>query len=142
MAATDDNGVSGHREFGEAATMERTKLRLWKQWVAKQHRQMRMYNAEEWFQRLLNNVEDATVPQHGQAPIAEKGTEVEAVTATEHLLQVRDAPRSQLHPQPYMKQRLTAKTWILILALVIEQCEVERSLQEKELYVDDLLEQL
>ncbi|KJP85071.1 hypothetical protein AK88_05293 [Plasmodium fragile] len=134
--------VYGHREFVEAATPPMKKLWLWKQWVAQQHRHMRMYGQEEWFQRLLNNVEEETVSQTGEVPIAEKGIEVDKVMAAEDVLRVRAAPRKQLHPQPYMKKQLSTKIWTLILALVIEQCEVERSLQDRELHVDALLQKL
>ncbi|KJP87059.1 hypothetical protein AK88_03345 [Plasmodium fragile] len=137
------SAMSWQSELGEAATVKMMKLRLWKEWVAQQHRQMRMYNAEEWFQHLLHTVQEETVSDNGAVPRVEKHLEVEQVMAAEHMLRVTAIPCTQpLHPQPYMKQRLTANTWILILALVIEQCEVERSLQEKELYVDDLLEHL
>ncbi|KJP85436.1 hypothetical protein AK88_04939 [Plasmodium fragile] len=103
---------------------------------------MRMYGQEEWFQHLLNNVEEETASQNGEIPGVDKDLEVEQVMATEDMLRVRDTPRSQLHPLLYLHKPLCAKTWILILALVIEQCELERSLQARELYVDDLLEQL
>ncbi|KJP87061.1 hypothetical protein AK88_03347 [Plasmodium fragile] len=122
--------------------MERKKLDLWKEWVAQQHRQMRMYGEAQWFQHLLNTVQQETVSQTREIPGVETHVEVEKVLGTEDILRVRDVPRTQLHPQPYMKTVLTAKTWILILALVIEQCELERSLQEKELYLDELLDKL
>ncbi|KJP85007.1 hypothetical protein AK88_05362 [Plasmodium fragile] len=115
----------------------------WKQWVAQQHRHMSMYNAEAWFQHLLNSVEEAAVSPKGDVPIAEKHLEVETVMAAEHILRVRDVPRSQpLHKQPYMKKPLTAHTWMLLLASVIEQCEIESSMQDRELYVDALLHKL
>ncbi|KJP85430.1 hypothetical protein AK88_04933 [Plasmodium fragile] len=137
------NGVSGHSVLGEAATLHMQKLDLWKEWVAQQHRHMRMYGKEQqWFQHLLNNVEEDTVPQKGDVSVVEQDLDVEKAMAAEDILRVRHVPRSQLHKQPYMKKRLTAQTWILILALVIEQCEVECRLQETELYVDDLLAQL
>ncbi|KJP90000.1 hypothetical protein AK88_00169 [Plasmodium fragile] len=135
MAAT---GASGdHRK---AATMESTKLRLWKEWVAQQHRQMRMYK-EQWCKHLLHNVEEETVPEKGEEHILEKDLEVETVMAAEDMLTVTAVPRPQLHPQPYMKKRLIAKLWMLLLASVIEECEFESSMQEKELYLDDLLQQ-
>ncbi|KJP85381.1 hypothetical protein AK88_04981 [Plasmodium fragile] len=139
MATNEDNedhGVHGQRALGEAAILPMKKLDAWNGWVAKQHRQMRMYNAEEWFQHLLNNVEQQTASQKGEVP------GVEYAMFAEHMLRVRNAQRTQLHPQLYMKKPLTAKTWILILALVIEQCEVECRLHDRELYVDDLLEKL
>ncbi|KJP86038.1 hypothetical protein AK88_04295 [Plasmodium fragile] len=134
------NGASS--EHRTAATLERKKLDAWKEWVAQQHRQMCMYNAQEWCQRLLHNVEAATAPQKGAVPGVDTALAVETVMGTEDVLQVRDVPRSQLHPQPYMQKALTAKIWILLLALVIEQCELERNLQQTELYVDELLDKL
>ncbi|KJP84943.1 hypothetical protein AK88_05421 [Plasmodium fragile] len=135
------NVEHGHSALGEAATPPMQKLDLWKQWIAQQHRHMSTYSQEEWFKHLLHNVEEETVPQHGQAPIVHNDLEVEKVMAAQQMLRVRAVPRSQpLHPQPYMKKPLTAKIWILLLALVIEHCEVERSLQDKELYVDALLQ--
>ncbi|KJP84928.1 hypothetical protein AK88_05437 [Plasmodium fragile] len=139
MVATDDNVHRELREQGSIGCVE-MKKDAWKQWVAKQHHDMAKYIEKEWFQHLLNNVEQATVPATGEVLGVEKDLEVETVTAAAHVLRVRDLPWSQpLHPQPYMKKPLTAKTWILILALVIEDCELESRLQENELYVDDLL---
>ncbi|KJP88229.1 hypothetical protein AK88_02176 [Plasmodium fragile] len=137
--AADD--VSGHIHNGEAATLQMSTLRLWKAWVAQQHRQMSTYKEEQWFPHLFNNVEEEIESQTVEVPGVEKDLEVEQVKGTED--RVRDLPRSQpLHPQPYMKKRLTAKICILLLALVIEACELECRLQQTELYVDDLLEQL
>ncbi|KJP84742.1 hypothetical protein AK88_05627 [Plasmodium fragile] len=139
--ATDD--VCGYRELGEAPTPPMQKLDLWKEWVAQQHRQMSTYSEEEWFQHLLHTVEDQTVLATRDIPPAEKHLEVETLMAAEDMLTVRAVPRTEpLHPQPYMKKRVTAKIWILILAAVIEHCELERNLQQTELYVDDLLQQL
>ncbi|KJP86479.1 hypothetical protein AK88_03855 [Plasmodium fragile] len=120
----------------------------WKKWVARQHALMNTYSEQEWFQHLLEHIAQDNVtaadnaPANAEVPIMAKDLEVENVTGTQHMLRVRDLPRSQLHRQTYMKKRLTAKTWILILALVIEQCELESRLQEKELYVDELLDKL
>ncbi|KJP86039.1 hypothetical protein AK88_04296 [Plasmodium fragile] len=136
------NDVSAHREFGEAATRPMKQLRLWKKWVAQQHRQMRMYSEEEWFTHLLNNVEEDTESPKGDIRGVEQDLAVENVMAAQQMLRVRDVPRSQLHQQPHMKKRLRANIWILILALIIEECEFERSVQDRELYLDDLLEEL
>ncbi|KJP84925.1 hypothetical protein AK88_05445 [Plasmodium fragile] len=126
----------------KAATMD-SKKHAWKEWVAKQHRQMRMYNAEAWFQRLLNTVVEETQSHKGEVPGVETDVEVENVMAAEDMLRVRDLPRSQpLHKQPYMKKPLTAQTWILILALIIEACELENSMHDRELYVDALLQNM
>ncbi|KJP86096.1 hypothetical protein AK88_04287 [Plasmodium fragile] len=122
--------------------METQKLHAWKEWVAKQHRQMRMYNAQASFQHLLNNVEEETVPGKRAVPGVDNDLEVDTVMRREHMPRVRDLPAQQLHPQLYLNKPLCAKIWTLILALVIEQCKVERSLQDRELYVDALLQQL
>ncbi|KJP85644.1 hypothetical protein AK88_04716 [Plasmodium fragile] len=142
MVATEDNGVYGHSELGDAAILPMKKLDLWRQCVAQQHRQMSMYK-EEWFKHLLENIEEETVPGKRDVSGVEKDLKMEIVTAAEDMLQVRDLPRSQpLHQQPHMKKPLSTKIWILILALVIEQYELESRFQEKELYVDTLLEHL
>ncbi|KJP84901.1 hypothetical protein AK88_05471 [Plasmodium fragile] len=120
--------------------MQRQKLDLWKQWVAKQHALMNIYGEEAWFQHLLNNVQEATVPQTREIPRVAKHLELEKAMAAEHVLRVRNVPRKQLHHPPHMKKPLTTKIWILILALVIEHCELESRLQDKEYYVDDLLQ--
>ncbi|KJP86086.1 hypothetical protein AK88_04277 [Plasmodium fragile] len=143
MVANEDNGVHGQREFGDAATLPMQKVRLWKEWVAQQHRHVSTYSEEEWFQHLLENIEEATASHKGEVPIVENDLEVEKVMAAAYMLRVRDAPEfQQLHPQSYMKKRLTAQTWILILALVLAQCELESSMQQRELYVDALLQNM
>ncbi|KJP85615.1 hypothetical protein AK88_04728 [Plasmodium fragile] len=141
MAEHEHNGVSGQRTLGEAAILQMNKLRLWKEWVAQQHRKMSTYSEQERFKHLLNNVQEETVSAKGDVPAVDTDFDVEHVMTAEDLLQVRDLPCTQLHHAPHMTKPLTAKTWILILALVIEHCEVERSLQEKELYLDALLQQ-
>ncbi|KJP85561.1 hypothetical protein AK88_04827 [Plasmodium fragile] len=159
MAADEDHGVSGNSELGAAATPPMKKLDLWRQWIAQQHRQMRMYSEQEWFKHLLNTVQEATVSEKGAVPGVQKDVEVEHVMAeedrvdkdlevekvmgTEHMLSVRVAPCTQpMHKQLSMKKPLTATLCMLLLASVIEACEIENSLQDKELYVDALLEQL
>ncbi|KJP90002.1 hypothetical protein AK88_00171 [Plasmodium fragile] len=135
-----DAASSEHRT---AATMESKKLDLWKQWVAQQHQQLSTYSEQEWFQHLLNNVEEETVPQKAEVPREEQHLEVETVMAAEDLLRVRDLPRSQpLHQPPHMTKPLNANIWILILALIIEQCELECTIQDRDLYVDTFLEHL
>ncbi|KJP85614.1 hypothetical protein AK88_04727 [Plasmodium fragile] len=134
------NEDNGQRAFGEHRSIGCVEMKkhAWKKWVEQQHRQMSMYK-EEWFPHLLHNVEADTVPQTGAVPGVETDLEVENVNAAQQMLRVRHVPRTQLHPQLYLNKPLCAKTWILILALVIEQCELECRLQEKELYVDALL---
>ncbi|KJP84903.1 hypothetical protein AK88_05464 [Plasmodium fragile] len=141
-SATANNGQRARGAPGNIPSADMTKLRLWREWVAQQHRQMSMYGPEEWFKHLLNNVEDQTVSDKGEVSVVQKDLEVENAMAAEDMLHVRDVPRSQsLHPQSYMKQ-LIAQLWMLLLASVIEECEIERSMQEKELYLDALLQQL
>ncbi|KJP84695.1 hypothetical protein AK88_05673 [Plasmodium fragile] len=142
MAANHDNGVYANRELGEAATLPMKNLDAWKEWVAKQHALMHIYGAEEWFKHLLEHIEEETVSDKGAVPRVEKHLEVEKVNTAQQMLRVRDLPRMQLHPQPYMHKRVTAKTWILILACVIEDCALECRLHDRELYVDALLQQL
>ncbi|KJP89280.1 hypothetical protein AK88_00940, partial [Plasmodium fragile] len=126
-----------------AATVPMKKLDLWRQWVAQQHDLMNIYGEEEWFQHLLENIEEQTVPENGEVPGVEKDVEVDHVMTAEDILIVRDLPESQpLHEQYYNKKHLIAKLWMLLLASVIEDCELERSMQETELYVDDLLQKL
>ncbi|KJP84884.1 hypothetical protein AK88_05483 [Plasmodium fragile] len=156
--ATDDvSGNSEHCEHGNIQSADMTKLRLWKEWVAQQHRQMSMYKAE-WFQHLLNNV--------GEEQTQEKGSQREqtlhvsniptaqerATHAAAEPLAPENIPLTKVkepeqqhdhHPQLRHTEQLTAhKLWMLLLAFVIEECELERSLQEKELHVDELLERL
>ncbi|KJP84982.1 hypothetical protein AK88_05392 [Plasmodium fragile] len=103
---------------------------------------MSMYGQKAWFQHLLHNVETATVPATGEVSVVQKDLKVENVNVAHQMIQVRDVPRTQLHPRPYMKKPLTAKTWILILPLVIEDSELESRLQDRELYVDNLLQNI
>ncbi|KJP84853.1 hypothetical protein AK88_05517 [Plasmodium fragile] len=140
MAANEDNG---HSVLGDAATLQMKTLRLWKEWVAKQHALMHIYGEEEWFKHLLNNVEEEIVPEKGEVPRVENDLDVDRVMGTADMLRVRDVPRKQLHPQPYMQKPLTAlKLCMLLLASVIEECEIESSMLDRELYVDDLLHKL
>ncbi|KJP85785.1 hypothetical protein AK88_04601 [Plasmodium fragile] len=132
----------GHRALGAAEILPMKKLHLWKQWVSQQHALMNTYSEQEWFQPLLHTVEAETESHKREVPAVDTDVEVENVNTAQQMLQVRDAPRSQLHQQPYMKKRFTANICILILALVIEQCEVECRLQQTELYVDALLQTL
>ncbi|KJP84776.1 hypothetical protein AK88_05592 [Plasmodium fragile] len=73
------NGASG--EHRTAATMETQKLHAWKEWVAQQHRQMRMYGQEASFQHLLNNVEEETESHKGDIPRVEQHLDVEKSTS-------------------------------------------------------------
>ncbi|KJP88320.1 hypothetical protein AK88_01936 [Plasmodium fragile] len=143
MVANANNGVSGHRELGEAPTPPMKKLDLWKEWIARQHKRTDTYSEEEWFQHLLNNVQQETATPTGEVSVVDNDLEVDKVTAAADMLRVTAIPCTQpLHQPPHMKQPLTATLWMLLLASVIEESELERSLQDRELYVDDLLEQL
>ncbi|KJP86071.1 hypothetical protein AK88_04262 [Plasmodium fragile] len=155
MAANEDNG---QRAFGEAATLERKKLRLWKPWVARQHKRTDTYSEEEWFQHLLNSVQEENTEETGSQreqtfhvnniPTAQEGaTHAEAekrAPANIPLTKVKDPEQQHAHhPELRHTENLTAhKLWMLILAFVIEECELERSMQDRELYLDDLLQQL
>ncbi|KJP85117.1 hypothetical protein AK88_05256 [Plasmodium fragile] len=138
-APNDDNV---HRELSEQRSIGCVEMKkdAWKQWVVKQHNDMAKYIEKDWFRHLLNTVQEETVPAKGDVPAVDTDLNMQIVTAAADILSVRDIPRTQpLHPQPYMTKPLTAQLWMLLLAFVIEQCELESRLQEKELYVDDLL---
>ncbi|KJP85748.1 hypothetical protein AK88_04618 [Plasmodium fragile] len=145
MVANEDNAVYGHRQFGQRGNIPSVEMKkdAWNEWVEQQHRQMSVHSDEAWFQHLLHTAQEETESQNGQAPIVDKELEVEQVMAAAHVLRVRDLPRSQPpHEQYYQQKHLIAKLWMLLLASVIEECEVERSVQDRELYVDELLQQL
>ncbi|KJP89167.1 hypothetical protein AK88_01253 [Plasmodium fragile] len=145
MVAKEDNGVSGQRELTEQRSIGCVEMKkdAWKKWVAQQHHDMAKYIESDCFRHLLENIDQETVPEKGALSVVDADFAVENVMAAEDVLRVRALPRSQpMHPQPYMKKPLTATIWILILALIIEECEVERSLQARELYVDELLQKL
>ncbi|KJP85107.1 hypothetical protein AK88_05259 [Plasmodium fragile] len=123
----------------------------WINWIDRHKHIVRACTGQPWFNALKSewkqHLRDHMVANedngvYGHSEFVDKDVEVEKAMAAEHMLRVRDLPRSQLHQPPHMKKRLTAKTWILLLALVIEQCELERNLQETESYVDDLLDKL
>ncbi|KJP85620.1 hypothetical protein AK88_04733 [Plasmodium fragile] len=119
-----------------AAFMD-SKKHAWKEWVAQQHQQMSTYSEEEWFKHLLENIEEETLPEKGEV------LRVEKVMGAEDMLIVRDLPRPQtLHQDAHTKNHFIAKLWILLLATVIQQCDSDQNVQEKELYVDRLLQNL
>ncbi|KJP85123.1 hypothetical protein AK88_05248 [Plasmodium fragile] len=162
MVANEDNGVSSQRALGARGNIpsaDMTKLRLWKQWVAKQHAQMSVHSDEQCFQYLLRNIEEENTLHGQRVPGATKETVQAAIisglnTEDTHLMpqvphdehipstNVKQREQQDLYPDLYRTKSLTAKIWILLLALVIEHCELECRLQDRELYVDDLLEQL
>ncbi|KJP84898.1 hypothetical protein AK88_05468 [Plasmodium fragile] len=150
------NAASG--EHRTAATMDRHKLDLWKQWVSQQHNHIETYSEEEWFQHLLHHVQQHNTEETGSQreqtfhlnniPTAQAGaTDAEAhhrapenipFTTVKH-----PQPQHDDHPELRHTQHFTAhKLCMLILASVIEECAVHSRLQATELYVDDLLEQL
>ncbi|KJP85654.1 hypothetical protein AK88_04685 [Plasmodium fragile] len=136
MAANEDNV---HRELSEQRSIGCVEMKkdAWKKWVVKQHHDMAKYIENDWFRHLLENIDQETVPDKGAVPPVDK------VMGTEDTLRVRDLPQPQpLHEDSYKQTQLIAKLWMLILAFVIEQCELESRLQEKELYVDELLDHL
>ncbi|KJP84737.1 hypothetical protein AK88_05632 [Plasmodium fragile] len=141
MAPDADNGQRAFGEHRSTACVE-MKKDAWTKWVAKQHNDMAKYIEKDWFRHLLNNAQEETATPTGEVSVVDNDLEVEKVMAAEDMPQVRDVPRSQLHPQPYMKKPLTATLWMLLLASVIEESELECRLQDRELYVDALLEQL
>ncbi|KJP89617.1 hypothetical protein AK88_00828 [Plasmodium fragile] len=93
MAATDDNG---NREFGQHGNGSSTQMKkdAWKKWVAKQHRQMSMYGPEEWFQHLLNTVQEETASHKREVPAVDTDLEVDkhtddVETQEEHVAKVQ-----------------------------------------------------
>ncbi|KJP85434.1 hypothetical protein AK88_04937 [Plasmodium fragile] len=143
MAAHQHNAQRALGERGHIPSVEMKKLRLWKAWVATQNKRTDTYSEQAWFQHLLNNVQEQTESHKCAVPVVGQDLEVEHAIGTEDVLRVRDVPRSQpLHQDAHTKKHDIAKLWMLLLASVIEQCELECRLQQTELYVDDLLEQL
>ncbi|ANQ07853.1 Pvstp1 [Plasmodium coatneyi] len=47
---------------------------------------------------------------------------------------------NKLCEQSHRRNRLTRKLWMLILALVVEQVEMEENIVDKEIYLDHLLQ--
>ncbi|KJP85429.1 hypothetical protein AK88_04932 [Plasmodium fragile] len=155
MVANDASGVNTTAAFMDS------KKHAWKEWVAKQHALMNTYSEEAWFQHLLNNVEEdkviiqgkAEVPEmekivhaHDESQVPEQQTHVDTDVAREHiaLATVKDPEQQHDHyPELRHTEQLTAHTlWMLVLSLIIEECQMEQNMHEKELYVDHLLEQL
>ncbi|ANQ09981.1 SICA antigen [Plasmodium coatneyi] len=98
----------------DVSSMENRKKELWKQWVAKQHALME-WNSQtaDWFKHLLDNVERMNPDESEQ---------------------------QQLQKDFYRKNRQTRKLWMLILALLFEECEREENIVDKEFYLDHLLQ--
>ncbi|CAI7723926.1 STP1 protein [Plasmodium vivax] len=104
---------------------------IWRQWVAKQHKLMEMYSEKEWFMYLLKCVE-------------EEPNELETENSNENvsLINLEELEKQKLYQQLYKKKQLIAKLWILILSLVVEECEIEDNTNDKELYLDSFLQNL
>ncbi|CAI7721720.1 STP1 protein [Plasmodium vivax] len=104
---------------------------IWRQWVAKQHKLMEMYSEKDWFMHLLKCVE-------------EEPNELETENSNENvsLINLDELEKQKLYQQLYKKKQLIAKLWILILSLVVEECENEDNINDKELYLDSFLQNL
>ncbi|CAI7719834.1 STP1 protein [Plasmodium vivax] len=104
---------------------------IWRQWVAKQHKLMEMYSEKYWFMHLLKCVE-------------EEPNELETENSNENvsLINLEELEKQKLYQQLYKKKQLIAKLWILILSLVVEECEIEDNTNDKELYLDSFLQNL
>ncbi|CAG9475213.1 unnamed protein product [Plasmodium vivax] len=104
---------------------------IWRQWVAKQHKLMEMYSEKEWFMYLLKCVE-------------EEPNELETENSNENvsLTNLEELEKQKLYQQLYKKKQLITKLWILILSLVVEECENEDNINDKELYLDSFLQNL
>ncbi|CAI7718620.1 STP1 protein [Plasmodium vivax] len=104
---------------------------IWRQWVAKQHKLMEMYSEKDWFMHLLKCVE-------------EEPNELETENSNEKvsLINLDELEKQKLYQQLYKKKQLITKLWILILSLVVEECENEDNINDKELYLDSFLQNL
>ncbi|ANQ10197.1 SICA-like antigen [Plasmodium coatneyi] len=101
----------------DVPSMESHKKELWRIWVRKQHSLMEANGQTDWFKHLLDNIEEVNG--------AEK-------LEQQQLCQVSYKPNN----------RLTVKLWMLILALVFEECEMEENVCNKDLYLDHLLQSI
>ncbi|CAI7717835.1 STP1 protein [Plasmodium vivax] len=104
---------------------------IWRQWVAKQHKLMEMYKEKDWFKNLLKCIE-------------EEPNELETENHVENisLTNLEELETQKLYQELYKKKQLIAKLWMLILLLVVEECEIEDNINDKELYLDRFLESL
>ncbi|ANQ10669.1 SICA antigen [Plasmodium coatneyi] len=135
-------------EGEDTSSPEMRKKDAWKKWVAKQHELMDVNSEQDWFKHLLENVEEVDRNELGKTNESEqqqqkqKQNELKTEEATQSTSSTfTKAPKKEeLCKKSYKKNFLIAKLWMLILALVFEECELEKSLHDKELYVDNLLE--
>ncbi|EDL42865.1 Pvstp1, truncated, putative, partial [Plasmodium vivax] len=58
------------------------------------------------------------------------------------LTNLEELETKKLYQELYKKKQLIAKLWMLILLLVVEECEIEDNINDKELYLDRFLESL
>ncbi|ANQ06077.1 Pvstp1 [Plasmodium coatneyi] len=108
---------------GDIPSLESHKKELWKQWVAMQHDLMELNSQTDWFIQMLENMEE--IPNE-----------------TEELLGVDKLQSQRLCPESYKQKQFVAKLWMLILALMFEECEREENVHNKELYLDGLLQNI
>ncbi|GAB69462.1 Pvstp1, partial [Plasmodium cynomolgi strain B] len=137
MAESTQNPLSAFHEKNDIPFIEMQKG-LWRQWVSKQHKLMDMYKEQDWFMNLLNDIEEKEVEE---VLTVEEAVEVEVV-GEEEVLGVEELEKQQLYQEFHKRKQLVAKLWMLILALVIEECEMEDNIHDKELYLDSLLQNL
>ncbi|SBO21670.1 SICAvar, type I (fragment) [Plasmodium knowlesi strain H] len=126
------------KEENDSSCAARRKKDAWRKWIAKQHALMDVNSEQDWFKHLLENVEEVEQDESEQQGENEHktGEGTESTTSAYNNL----PRRQQLHKNSNKKNFLITKLWMLILALVFEECERERTLHEKEMYVDHLLE--
>ncbi|GAB69475.1 Pvstp1 [Plasmodium cynomolgi strain B] len=159
-----EQGQAYHSEFHEnndVPFLERQKD-SWRQWVAKQYTRMQMVSEQDWFRHLLNNIEEEEAevveevlgveqpPQEQQRPnelqqsneLEPHKSETEKAKENISWTKVEELEKEHLCREFGKKKQFIAKLWMLILALVIEECEMEDNLHDKELYVDSLLQKL
>ncbi|CAG9485286.1 unnamed protein product [Plasmodium vivax] len=104
---------------------------IWRQWVSKQHKLMEMYKEKDWFKNLLKCIEEEPNELETENP-------VENISLTN----LEELETQKLYQELYKKKQLIAKLWMLILLLVVEECEIEDNINDKELYLDRFLESL
>ncbi|SCA60578.1 hypothetical protein PVC01_000087100, partial [Plasmodium vivax] len=76
--------------------------------------------------------------------IEEEPNELETENHVENisLTNLEELETQKLYQELYKKKQLIAKLWMLILLLVVEECEIEDNINDKELYLDRFLESL
>ncbi|ANQ09107.1 Pvstp1 [Plasmodium coatneyi] len=98
----------------DVSSMESHKKELWKEWVRKQRSLMEWNSQKDWFKHLFDSIEEVDPEMLDQ---------------------------QQLCKDSYKpNNRLTVKLWMLILALVFEECEREENVCDKEFYLNHLLQ--